>query len=83
MKDRNAIGKYFLLAGSDLVAVDTTVAGVIGIPATEIKALQMTRFLKLGEMDDIGIVGATLADIKIPDWLPPEMQSEDYFKGFC
>jgi uncharacterized protein (DUF362 family) len=82
-KARNAAGKYFLLAGNDAVAVDTTVAAIVNIAATDIKALVMARFLGLGEMDDIGVVGSSVADLQITDWMKPEMQTEDYFKGFC
>ena len=83
MKNRNTAGRYFALAGNDLVAIDTTVAAIINIPATDIKALQMARFLELGEMDDIGMVGSTVADLRVADWMQPVMQNEDYFKGFC
>jgi uncharacterized protein (DUF362 family) len=83
MKNRNTAGRYFALAGNDLVAIDTTVAAIINIPAADIKALQMARFLELGEMDDIGMVGSTVADLRVADWMQPVMQNEDYFKGFC
>jgi uncharacterized protein (DUF362 family) len=83
MKDRNAAGRYFLLASDDMVAADATVATLIGIPWAEIKSLQMSHFLGLGEVEDIRIKGATIDELRIADWARPEIRPESYFKTFC
>jgi uncharacterized protein (DUF362 family) len=83
MKDRNAAGKYFLLASDDLVSADATVARIINMDVTEIKALQMAANAGMGLIDGVVLKGSTVEALKVADWLVPEMQTEDYFKGFC
>jgi uncharacterized protein (DUF362 family) len=82
MKDRNAAKKYFALASDDAVAVDTTLAALIGFQVDDIKALRMARHLNLGATDRIELAGATLADLQVPDWMKPEILPESYF-SFC
>ena len=83
MKDRNAAGKYFLLASTDYVAADATVARIINIPIDDIKALRMARNLALGAIDNVELIGATIDDLKVADWLKPELQPESFFATFC
>lgn len=84
MKERNAAGKYFLLAGDDWVAMDVLVAKIINIPWNEIKQLQMLANIpKIGEMDNIKLVGANVADLVVGDWMKPVIQPEDDFADFC
>lgn len=82
-KDRNLAGKYFVLASDDLVAMDVTLADIIGIPWQDVKSIQMGRNAGLGVTEDIAMDGATLADLRIVDWLKPDIQPESYFAGFC
>ncbi len=83
LKDRNAAGKYVLLASADCVAADATAARLINVPVDDIKSLQMARHLGLGELDDITLVGATLDELRVADWMRPELRTEDYFAGIC
>lgn len=82
-KERNAAGKYFLLAGRDYVAVDSICARLMNIEPTEVKALQMAGFLGLGEVEGAVLAGATVEDLKIPDWALPVMNTEEYFESMC
>lgn len=82
-KDRNAIGRYALLASDDPVAVDATAAHLINVPHDDIKALRMYRHLGLGRLDDGPLVGATLDDLCIADWKRPTLRSEDVFEPVC
>ena len=82
-KDRNAAGKYFVLASDDLLATDATLARLIGLQPDDIKGIRMARNAGLGVTEDIAIEGAALADLAIPDWLQPDLQPESYFSGFC
>ncbi len=82
-KNRNAAGKYFVLASDDLLATDATLARLIGLQPDDIKGIRMARNAGLGVTEDIAIEGAALADLAIPDWLQPDLQPESYFSGFC
>lgn len=82
-KERNTAGRYFLLAGKDFTAVDSLAARIIGVEPDVITSLRMCRNLGMGRIDDVPLVGATLADLRITDWLQPTLRSEDYFKAVC
>ena len=83
MKDRNAAGQYFVLASNDFVASDVMCSKIIGIPESQIKSLRMCRHLELGAMDNASLHGASLAEIKIPDWAPPVPKEESFFEPIC
>lgn len=83
MKARNAAGRYFVLASDDMVAADATIAALINIPWTDVKALRMAQFLGLGAIEDVVLKGATVEGLRIADWARPEIRPESYFKGFC
>jgi uncharacterized protein (DUF362 family) len=80
LRDRNRAGQYFLLASNDLTAMDVTATRLMGIPVGEVKSLRMCAYLGLGEMEQIRLVGADLADLRIDDWLMPEPLSDAYFE---
>lgn len=83
VKDRNAAKSYFLLAGRDFTAVDSLASRIIGLEPDAITSLRLCRNLGLGRIDDVPLVGATLDDLKVADWMQPTLKSEDYFAGFC
>lgn len=77
VKDR--IGWWFLLAGTDLAAVDATAARIIGQDPESIPFLSLARDQGLGQIgaDKIEFAGATLADLQM-EWQPAE-----HLEGFC
>ncbi len=78
-KDRNKIGKYFLLASKDLVAADAIAAQIMGFSFEEVKQFAVARNLGLGEIDNIRLTGAELDDLIIHDWLKPTPIDEAIF----
>ncbi len=82
-KDRNAAGAYALLASNDLAANDLVASQLMGLPEADVKALRMARNIGLGELDAVHLKGASIDELKISDWLPPEMEGEDYFEFVC
>jgi uncharacterized protein (DUF362 family) len=83
LKDRNAAKKYFLLAGTDFTAVDSLASRIIARQPDDIVSLRMCRNAGLGVIDDVPLEGATLDELKVPDWEQPVLRSEDYFKAVC
>ncbi len=73
MKERTAIGKYFLLASSDLLALDTTAAEIMNIDPNSVKQLVMAQNLSLGKANEIKLRGTSLNGLVVPDWAPPEV----------
>ena len=67
-KERSPMGKYFLLASNDLAAADATVVRVMGRDAKEVKQLVMASRLGIGEIEEVDIIGATLDQLRIPDF---------------
>jgi hypothetical protein len=83
MKQRNAAGRYFLLAGRDFVAVDSLVAQIVGYTRQEVPSLVMCANAGLGEQQDVALDGAELDGLRVPDWQKPVMKGEDYFTNVC
>jgi len=83
LKERNSAGQYFLLASNDLVAADVIISQLQSIPMMDIKGLQMAAHLGLGAVDDIALKGASVDELKVTDWLKPNLKGEDYFESFC
>ncbi|MBN1946840.1 MAG: DUF362 domain-containing protein [Bradymonadales bacterium] len=83
VKNRNAAGTYFLLAGDDLVAVDAVAAELMGFDYSQVKQLVMLDNLGFTSVRDHAIRGADLEDLRIPDWQPPVLNTEDTFFDHC
>jgi uncharacterized protein (DUF362 family) len=80
IKNRSNIGKYFLLASTDSVAIDTVMAQMIQVKElSELKQLVLAEKIGLGQTRDIRISGATLDDLRIPNWKKPREVSEHMF----
>ena len=60
LASRAPLGRYFLLAASDLVSADATVARIVNIPRSQIKALQMAENLGLGTLAPSHTISALL-----------------------
>jgi len=71
VKDR--LGFWFLLAGTDLPAVDATAARVIGHDVNQIPHLLQAHAQGIGQIleDKIELTGATLDELHM-DWIPAE-----------
>jgi uncharacterized protein (DUF362 family) len=83
IKQRSNLGKYFLLAGTDWVAIDTVMANLIQVQQlSKIKQLVLAEKLGLGRTKNIRIRGANLEDLRIPNWEKPREMSEDFFSMF-
>ena len=68
-KARSPLGNYFLLAGADLVAVDSIAYQVTNHDVSGMKQLVMATTLGLGEPFNIELRGdATLDQLRIPDF---------------
>jgi uncharacterized protein (DUF362 family) len=83
IKARNAAGKYFLLAGDDLAAVDAIGAQLMGFDLAQIKQMQMLEHLGIKSIHDARLAGASMIDLAIKDWVKPTLHSEDEFAQFC
>lgn len=79
-KQRNPIGKYAILACTDLVAADTIGAGILNFSLDDIKQFAVARNWGIGEVDNVELVGAALEDLVISDWKKPQTVSEDMFR---
>jgi uncharacterized protein (DUF362 family) len=83
IKERNAAGKYFLLAGDDLAAVDAIGAQLMGFDLAQVKQMLMLDHLGFKSIHDAKLVGASMAELAIKDWVKPTLHSEDEFKAYC
>lgn len=79
-KERNPIGKYSLLACTDLVAADTIGAKILNFSLDDIKQFAVARNWGIGEIDNVELVGAALEDLVISDWKKPTLISEEMFR---
>ncbi len=68
LRARSAMGQYYLLASDDLVAADSIAAQVMGFHENETQHLQMASWLGLGQSAKIQVVGASLDEIRVPDF---------------
>jgi len=82
-KLRNEAKAYSVLASDDLVAMDATAMRIMGLKESDVKAIQMARYLELGEIDQVNLSGANLNELLIKDWVMPVMEGEDYFEFVC
>jgi uncharacterized protein (DUF362 family) len=75
---RKRLGDWFLLAGTDLAAIDATAARIIGHDVDRIPHLTRAYEQGIGQIhqDKIELAGATLAELQM-DWIPAE-----YTEGF-
>ncbi len=75
---RDRLGDWFLLAGTDVAAVDATVARIIGLEPQEVPCLQHAYEQGIGQIyqDKITLRGARLDDLKM-EWL-----LADHTEGF-
>ncbi len=76
IKARSNIGKYFLLASDDIVAVDAIGSRIMGQKLTDIRQLRMADYYQLGEITDIDLTGALLGGLSIPDWVTAKQVRE-------
>ncbi len=76
MKVRSNIGKYFLLASNDIVAVDAVSSRIMGKKVRDIRQLRMANCLRLGEITNIDLTGASLRQLSVPDWFPASQMQE-------
>lgn len=83
IKARNAAGKYFLLAGDDLAAVDAIGAQLMGFDLAQIKQMLMLDHLGFKAIHDARLAGATMAELAITSWKKPVLHSEDEFAAYC
>jgi uncharacterized protein (DUF362 family) len=81
-RERNASGHYYVLAARDLADADRAAARLMGFDPDDIKALAMARNAGFGT-EDVTLVGATFADLSVPDWKKPKPMSDSFFKAFC
>jgi uncharacterized protein (DUF362 family) len=72
MKDR--LGSWLLLASTDLVAADATMARIVSHDVAGIKQLGMAYAMGLGEMreEKIEVVGERLDNLRV-EWLPAKI----------
>jgi len=70
LKNRCPLGKYFLLASEDLAAADATAARLTNQIDNNVKQLLMAENLRLGEINNVTLSGATLEEIRVDDWEP-------------
>jgi len=75
-KQRTRAGKYFLLAGTDLVATDAIAARITGYDPETMKQLAIARNLGLGETRNVTLRGASVEDLSVPDWVRAEPLDE-------
>jgi len=76
IKARSNIGKYFILASNDLPAIDATNIRIMNQDVNTIRQLVMARNMGLGEITDIDLIGASIDDLLIPNWLKVYTQDE-------
>lgn len=81
-KERNPIGKYSLLACTDLVAADTIGAKIMNFSLDDIKQFAVARNWGLGEIDNVELIGVALEDLVISDWKKPTLLSEKVFRSY-
>jgi uncharacterized protein (DUF362 family) len=68
-KKRNRVGKYFLLASTDLAAADSIAARIVGYEPGAMKQLVIAQNLGLGQIRNVTLRGASIEDLMVPDWL--------------
>jgi uncharacterized protein (DUF362 family) len=80
MRDR--LGSWLLLASTDPVAADATMARIIGHDVARVKHLAIAHEMGLGEVREssIEIVGDTLDNLRV-DWLRAEPASAGELRG--
>ena len=79
-KQRNPIGKYSVMASTDLVAADVIGAKMLNFSLDDIKQFAVARNWGIGAVDNVDLVGASLEDLIVSDWQKPEPVSEDMFR---
>ncbi|NIS66497.1 MAG: DUF362 domain-containing protein [Gemmatimonadales bacterium] len=74
---RQRLGSWLLLAGTDLVAADATVARIMGHDVFDQRQLTMGYDMGLGEIrkDRIELVGERLEDLRV-EWLPAQLRNQ-------
>lgn len=76
IKARSNIGRYYILAGNDIPAVDATAIRIMGQDVETIRQLVIARALRLGEITNIDLMGASINDLLIPDFLAAKQVDE-------
>lgn len=73
----NPIKMNILIAGRDMVAVDTVATAVMGIEPTKVKYLKLAedRGLGVSNLDDINVLGENIKDVVRKFKLPPTFAS--------
>jgi len=75
-KERSRGGNYFLLASDDLAAVDSVAMRITGYEVDRVKQLVIASNLGLGEIHNVWLQGASLAELTVPDWVRAEQLEE-------
>ena len=78
-KQRNKIGKYYLLASDDLIAADSIAAQIMNFPFETVKQFAVAENLGLGVIHNIRLNGASLEDLVVSDWIKPKLIDEELF----